>query len=296
MTGKPRPALQLYSVRSIEEPLPRIIHRVADCGYDGVEFAYRFREESPAAVAAALDETGLEPVGVHAELPTVITAINGTNDLIDRCQRISCEKVILPHTSPKHFQTHGAVRSLVGQIIEVSDALDEHDIRLGIHNVRHCLWPVLPDIVGPLITEKPLPTRVGHYAGRIAKRLQRGKSQPILSNSSLGNLLKHTDPEQLFLEVEVAEMHAAGVDPVAAIPHFADRIEMIHLRDIEPNGRIRAWRNARHGEGVVETDRIVDAAREAAVSWIVFENELDADPKSKINEGAGMLQDHLSSE
>jgi sugar phosphate isomerase/epimerase len=292
MTAEPRFAIQLYSVRSLDEPLADIIHRVAEAGFQGVEFAHRFREESPTAVAAALEATGLEPIGVHAELPLLEAALDGDSDLLERCAEIGCDTVIVPHLSASRFRTQETVDSMVAQLRNVAATLDEQDIRLGVHNARHYLWPLLPAVADPLLTRTPVPSRFGQYAGTIASRLQRVSQIP--DNNGLWHLFDQTDPGELFFELEVAEVRATGFDPVESIQSFADRIGMIHLRDVARTGRFGAYENVPHCDGLVEMQAVVDAARDVGIPWIIYENEFETGPESKITDGAALLERLLS--
>lgn len=293
MGSTPRPALQLFSVRSLDRSLPDIIRLVGEAGYEGVEFAHRFREEPPGTIAAALDETGVVPVAVHADLPILEAAIEGENDLLDRCEAIGCDKLIVPHLSYGHFRTRRAVRALSDRLQVVAAELTEHDIDLGTHNVRHYLWPLLPDVVDTLLDRTPVPYLVGEYVARGANRLPVPDDGSIPRRTGLRELIDRTEREQLFFEVEVAEITAAGFDPVAAFPLFDGRAEMIHLRDVEPTGRFGGHENVPHGEGVVDVEGVIEAAREFGVEWVVYENELPGDPESKIEDGLGFLRRHL---
>lgn len=289
MSEKLKTAIQLYSVRSFPDSLPGIIRRVAEEGYDGVEFANRFQEEPPESIATVLDETDVEPVAVHAELSTIEEALNGDGDILDRCKVIDCDTLIVPHLSAREFRTRRAVRSLSCRFREISEALSDHDMRVGLHNDRRLLSPLLPDGAGTLMNETPIPERVGNTIQTIARRYGSDDPERMPSNTPLWNLIARTRPTELFFEVEVAEIRAAGYDPVATFEMFDGRAEMIHLRDVTPSGRFRGYENVSHGEGVVDMERIIDTALQAGVEWIVYENELSGDPSRKIEAGARIL-------
>ena len=289
MDSGPKTALQLYSVRAFPDSLPGIVRRVADEGYDGVEFASRFREEPPESVAAALEETGVEPVAVHADLSTIEEALDGDGDLLERCDTVGCDRLVVPHVPAREFRTRRAVRSLSYRLREAAEALSDRDMRLGLHNDRRLLSPLLPDGAGTLIGETPIPGRVGSTIQTIARRYGSDDTERIPSDTPLWNLVARTRPAELFFEVEVAEMRTAGYDPVATFETFDDRAEMIHLRDVAPSGRFRGYENVWHGEGIVDMERVIETISKAGVEWIVYENELDADPSRKIEAGAELL-------
>ena len=72
MERPPRPAIQLYSVRESTDSLPDVIRRVADAGFEGVEFATRLaanlekliQDEGPDTVAAFIAEPVMGAGGV----------------------------------------------------------------------------------------------------------------------------------------------------------------------------------------------------------------------------------------
>lgn len=201
----------------------------------------------------------------------------------------------MPHIPTDEFWTRQAVRSLSYRLQNVAAELDEHEMRLGLHNDRELLAPLLPDAVRTLIEEIPVPARVGNTIQPLARRSRPRNSKQILSDTPLWNLIARTRPNELFFEVEVAEMQAAGYDPAAALESFDGCAEMIHLRDVAPAGFLRGYENVAHGDGSVDMDRITEAATHVDVDWIIYENELKSDPNQKIKDGASLL-DQLTSE
>ncbi|WP_423998884.1 sugar phosphate isomerase/epimerase family protein [Haloarcula salina] len=289
MDSIPQRAIQLYSVRSHSAPLPDILRRVDEAGYDGVEFAHRFREEPTEPVADALAETGIEPVAVHADLSAVEDAVDGQTDLIERCRTVGCDSIVIPHVSSSHYRSRGSVRSLAERLRAAAADLADHGLNLGFHNDRRTLWPLLPDGSRALLSSTPIPDRAADHAQRAARRLASQNPSVVPSETPLWNLVARTEPEELSFEIEVAEVRAAGFDPTAALSLVGDRAEMVHLRDVTRPDLVGGAENVPHGEGAVGMERVAEAAADAGVDWIVYENELDAAPESKIDGGAALL-------
>jgi len=294
MNDAPRSGIQLFSVRSHPESLPDIIRQVGDAGYDGVEFADRFREEPPEGIAGALDETGIEPISVHADLSAVEAATAGENDLIERCHTVGCDRIIIPHLPPQYFTTQERIRGLSFRLHRVATELGEHDIDLGIHTVRDHLNPVLPDSVGTLVRKTPAPDSISYYLVRTAERTRQTGLTSISAEPALEVLNACTAPEQLFFEVEAAEFRAAGYDLAGMSPQFLDRTDLIHVRDVK-QGWFGNHVNVPHGDGVLDMERVVDTAIGADVEWLIYENELDEEPESKIEAGSTLLNEQLAS-
>lgn len=296
MADKPCTAIQLYSIRSHPESLPDIIRQVAASGYDGVEFAHRFHEESPDEIATALHETGLTPVGVHASLSAIEAGLAGDSDLLERCRTVNCERLVIPHLNSTHFRTRESIRALADRLNDAATALNERGLELALHNDRSWLRPLLPDGVGTLIDATPVPELAADYAQETGRRLRTRNVGSVPNKTPLWNLIARTEPENLYFEVEVAELRAGGVDPVDTLPLFDGRADMLHLRDVEPGAVIDDYENVPHGEGILEMEDICSAATKADVEWLIYENELEATPEAKIEAGRQFFQRLLGKE
>ncbi|MFC6823761.1 sugar phosphate isomerase/epimerase family protein [Halopelagius fulvigenes] len=275
----------MYTVRSHPDSLPDLVRRVAASGYDGVEFAHRFQREPPEDIAAALDETRLVPVAVHADLSTIEDALAGEADLLERCATVGCDRLIVAHPDSTHFHTRESVRALADRLNDVATALDERGLELGVHNDRRWLCPLLPGGVETLIDVTPIPNRAADYIQEAGRRLLARNTGPVPRNTPLWHLIRGTDPDAIWFELEVAELHAGGVAPTEALSLLDGRVEMLHLRDVTPGSGLDDYKNVPHGDGVVDMKRRFEAAGDADVKWVVYENELDTPPEEKIDAG-----------
>jgi len=290
MASGPNTALQLYSVRTLPESLPEIVRRVGDAGYDGVEFANRFTEAPPEAVAAALDDAALEPVAVHAGLSEIEAALDGESDLLVRCQTVECDTLVVPHLPSSELRTRRDLRSLSHRLRDAAAGLDECGMDLEYHTGREAFRPLLPDVVGVGIEHAPVPEAVGAYAQQVRTRLSPTEPTMLPSETPMWNLIARTAPSELAFEPEVAEIREAGYDPTVLFPLCGDRIEMVHLRDVASAGLLRGYEDVPHGEGLVDMHAVLEAATDADVDWVIYENELDSDPAAKIDTGAATLE------
>ncbi len=278
-------AFQLYSVRSHPDSLSEIIRRVAATGYDGVEFAHRFQQESSEDIAVVLNETGIKPVAVHADLTTIENALAGEADLLERCATIGCKRLIVAHPNSTHFHTRESVRALVDRLNDVAKALDQRGLELGLHNDRRWLSPLLPNTVETLIDVTPAPDRVADYIQEAGRRLQSRHAGDVSRKTPFWHLIMETDPDTIWFELEAAELHAGGVMPTEALSLLDGRTKMLHLRDVAPGTGFSDYESVPHGEGVVDMKYILEAADDAGIDWVVYENELDLPPEDKIKAG-----------
>ncbi|OYR51367.1 sugar phosphate isomerase/epimerase [Halorubrum sp. Ea8] len=124
-------AVQLYTLRSIDAPLPELLDRVGGAGYDGVEFAYRVGESPIEAVLAALDRNGLEAASAHVPIEALEDDFDET---VDRYDRLGVDTLVVPWLDPTHFESAAAVEAVATRLNDLAAALDAQRVRLAYHN------------------------------------------------------------------------------------------------------------------------------------------------------------------
>ena len=90
----------------------------------------------------------------------------------------------------------------------------------------------------------------------------------------------------LELELDLGWLWVAGSDPVARLTAHAGRVPLVHAKDYADRET-----SAPVGDGVVGYDRIVPAARDAGVEWLIVEQEEHAgDPLDSTARSAEALR------
>jgi sugar phosphate isomerase/epimerase len=77
-------------------------------------------------------------------------------------------------------------------------------------------------------------------------------------------------PPDIFLELDLGWTWFAGVDPVALLERIGGRCPLVHVKDFASRDR-SAFRPV--GDGVVGYDRVVPAAVQAGVDWLIVEQD-----------------------
>jgi sugar phosphate isomerase/epimerase len=124
-------ALQLYTVRD-ETTLDfkQTVHRVAEMGYAGVEFA-GYGGLTAKEVAALLHETGLKAVGSHVGL----TALdNDLENQIEYCLEIGCPLLILPWIDKQLLHNEESFQQLATKFNALGQHCKAHNLTFGYHN------------------------------------------------------------------------------------------------------------------------------------------------------------------
>ena len=126
-----RTAIQLYSLRSIDEPLPAVLDLVGETSFDGVEFAHRVRDADTEAVLDALDRNDLAPAAAHVGLDALEDHYGETTTLYDR---LGCDALVVPWLDPEHFESEAAVADAAGRLAAVASDLADDGFDLQYHN------------------------------------------------------------------------------------------------------------------------------------------------------------------
>jgi len=252
----PRTAIQLYSIRDIEAPLPAVLARVGETAFDGVEFAHRFPDADADRIAAALHDAGLDVAGAHVGVERAETE---ADVLSDRYDSVGTDRAVLPHAEASHFDDEESVRSLADRLNDVGRHLAERNLEFHYHNQDHEF------------------ARVGDRTG-------------------FDLLVAATDPEFVGFELDVGGAVAAGEDPVALLERYGDRISLVHVKDVSaPDPAPGAGQDCVPiGTGDVDVPAVVRAAREAGVEWLVFENDEPEDATRALERGAEVLADAVA--
>jgi sugar phosphate isomerase/epimerase len=100
--------------------------------------------------------------------------------------------------------------------------------------------------------------------------------EPLPGGDTFLDVLRELPPELLWFELDLGWIWYAGVDPIEELAKTAGRCPLVHLKDF----RSRAGReDLPIGDGAVGYERVLPAAVEAGVEWLlVEEDEVDGDP------------------
>lgn len=112
-------------------------------------------------------------------------------------------------------------------------------------------------------------------------------------------VLSHSDPRFVRLLLDIAHWHAAGGDPVAAVPKYADRLAFLHVKDVvlgPPDARGERHRFVELGKGVVDIPGVMSAlARVGYDGWGMVELDAVSSPSLTPRDCAQISKDYLSS-
>ncbi len=124
-------AIQLYTLRGLDVPVTELLERVADAGFDGVEYAFRVPEADPEAVQDALAETRLRVPAAHVSVEELEA---DPEAVADRYGDLRAERLVVPSVDEGSFADEETVMETAERLETLADRLDEHDVPLLYHN------------------------------------------------------------------------------------------------------------------------------------------------------------------
>jgi len=83
---------------------------------------------------------------------------------------------------------------------------------------------------------------------------------------------EESDPDCVFAELDTYWVQHGGASPVVWINKLADRLPLLHLKDMAMRGHEQLY--AEVGEGNLDWEGILAAAQEAGVEWYIVEQDI----------------------
>jgi sugar phosphate isomerase/epimerase len=131
-------AVQLYTLRDLNEPLPAVLDRVGDTSLDGVEFAHRFAESDTEAVADTLDQHDLSCAAAHIGIDSLENDLEGT---LEPYRDVGCETVVVPWLDAEYFE-RDAIDATAARLTDLAETVADHGMDFCYHNHEHELVEV----------------------------------------------------------------------------------------------------------------------------------------------------------
>jgi sugar phosphate isomerase/epimerase len=129
-----RSAIQLYTLRNVEKPVPELLEIVADAGFEGVEFYGRVEDADPGAVRETMAETGLEAAGSHVGIERLE---DDAGEAVSVYGDLGCEHLTAPYLPEEDFRTREAVEATAERLESLSETLAEHGVAFHYHTHAH---------------------------------------------------------------------------------------------------------------------------------------------------------------
>ncbi len=282
--GQSRPmkkiGIQLFSLpKMLSEDFRGTLAMLSDMGYEEVELFGPYPFSDPASIEqwqgmssmlgfsgsgyfgqtasqiqSILAEYGLSSPSVHSDLVTLETRMDQFGEA---AAVLGFEYVVLPAIPDQERKNLDAYRQMADRFNAIGEKAKAAGIKFAYHNHGYGLQEV---------------------AGQIPFEV----------------LIDGTDPELVFLEMDVFWTKASGADPIAYLKKYPKRYHLLHLKDMKEDKRFSGdgsdatqWFElfpymTTAGEGVMDLDGIIEAAKKTSVKHYFVEQDLVADPKTAL--------------
>lgn len=214
------------------EAFLRVLVNIRSLGFEGFEANVRYVQSQAAKVREArarIAETGLRFLGSHTSMATKLESLE---PLIELSAEAGAERLVLS-----------------GQGLAEDGRFDEAELKAKVEYLNG---------VGELCRNHSLRLTYHNHQGEF-----RGGSAEMVE------LLKRTDPSAVSLMLDAGHAFLAGADVPAFFANHWQRIEGLHLRDVEGGKQVPM------GQGEFNQKLLAAAIRESGWSgWLVVEEEL----------------------
>lgn len=229
-------ALQMYTLRDdAAKDFAGTIRRVAAMGYAGVELAGT-GNLSARDLRALLEDNNLQIVGAHVPLGALEGDLGATTAYH---QELGTPYVVCPFL-PKERQTAEGYAQVAVLLNTVGARLRDAGLQLAYHNHAFEFEPL---------------------AGTPGNGGTRGYDL----------LIDGTDPELVKIELDTFWVQRAGLDPAQTLRRYANRVPLIHLKDMTPGDQPTF---AEVGEGIMDFGAIFAAAEVAGGKFYIVEQDV----------------------
>lgn len=224
-------ALQMFTLREeAAKDFVGTLRAVSKIGYAGVELA-GMGGLGAEPLKALLDDMGLVVAGSHVALQ----ALEGNlQEVIDDNLALGNRYVVCPSLPSERRADAAGYNGVAESLNRAGSALKRVGLQLAYHN--HAFEFVrLPG---------------GEYA--------------------YDTLMMSTDPELVKIEMDIFWVKKAGEEPAAYLRKYANRVPLIHLKDMTPDPDATF---AEVGEGVMDFPAIFEAAAVAGAEHYIVEQD-----------------------
>lgn len=233
--------IQLYTVRDLtRDDFQGTLKKVADIGYGYFEFA-GYGGMDASELNAFMEDIGASTCGTHEGYGNFLDNAEG---IIDFNSAIGAPYIVIP-SMPGHFR--------------------RADVR-GLQDFAYNL-----NTFGYKVREAGMQLCYHNHSFEFEK---------VDGDRTLWDVIfSETDADLVKAEVDVAWVYNAGVDPVELIDKYSDRVALLHMKDLDDNGKL-----APVGEGVIDMPAVVKKAKEVGVEYYIVEQDRTREGKDILDE------------
>ncbi|WP_331233042.1 sugar phosphate isomerase/epimerase family protein [Natronorarus salvus] len=165
---------------------------------------------------------------------------------VERYRTIGCRDLVVPYLPEEAFASEDAVTRTAARLDALADRASDEGFSFHYHNHDH------------EFTDLGTETGFEAFCDR---------------------------SERVGIELDSGWAVAAGADPVALLERYADRVRLVHAKDVERG----SGTPVELGEGDLPLEGVLAEADRSRVEWAVYEHDEPTDPIESMRHGVGLL-------
>jgi sugar phosphate isomerase/epimerase len=240
--------LQIYTVReAASKDLPGTLKAIADIGYSEVELA-GLPAQPAAQVRTMLADCGLTAPSMHSSMRDLV---KGAEQRIEYAKALGTRYLVcsFPWTADSRFASNGSIAS----------GLTLDDWKWNAEQLNR---------VGELAR------KAGMQAGYHNHNMEFRSYDGVVA---FDELVRRTDPALVTMQLDIGWVAAAGEDPVAYLRKYADRISLLHVKDLRKDAHVTKeqleTQTTEVGSGKIDWKNLFAALRPEQIRHYFVEQE-----------------------
>jgi sugar phosphate isomerase/epimerase len=195
-------------------------------------------------LATILDDLGLRTSGVHVPFNYWV---RDPETVLADMRALDCANAVLPSAPPENRGDEASVAKLAEDLNRWGELCRGEGVTLSYHNHDF-------------------------------------EFAPLGTTTMWDVLVRETDPELVGLELDLYWIKYAGTDPETVLRYVADRVSLVHLKDMAPDETLS---DLPVGEGTLPWNTLLEAADAAGVEWFIVEQD---NPRDALEDVRSSLQ------
>jgi len=205
----------------------------------------------PRDLKTILDDTGLRASGAHIPLDSWE---RDPETVLADMQALDCAHAVLPSAPPERREDEASVASLAEDLNRWGELCRREGVAFSYHNHDF-------------------------------------EFAPLDETTMWDVLVRETDPELVGLELDLYWIKHAGTDPRTVLQDVGDRVSLLHLKDMAPDGTLS---DLPVGEGTLPWIALLQAADAAGVEWYIAEQDNPKDALEDVRTSLHSLREFVS--
>jgi sugar phosphate isomerase/epimerase len=245
--------VQFYTVReAVAQDLAGTLRALADIGYREVELA-GIPAKSATELRKILEDCGLTAPSMHASMADLQ---EGLQERIDYAKALGTEYLVcsFPWTADARFRANPG-----HAVVSLASGITLEDWKWNAEQLNR---------IGAAARQAGL--RCGYHNHNMEFRSYDGVV-------AYDELLRLTDPALVTMEMDLAWVVTAGVDPLKYLKKHADRISLLHVKEVRKDLRVTADRlqsqTTEVGSGKIDWKRLFKAMDAQRIRHYFVEQE-----------------------